>query len=345
MRNQIFTLGGERAPLCAKLVPHRGGGRRCDAIGGSLRHWRWPCLQPSASARPASARRGRRVRRPDPERRQLHEQLRPDPEGERTRPVRERHRDVAVRGDLVGRADQQSRPLRRLESVGQRRHSLRRSERLAESPGAGSSTRPIPTPIFRSPGSISSTTGSSTRAATRTWRPRTSPSCPPSSIRPTSRPRSTHRSLSTPRADSWPTTRASTPTRCSTTRSAPRAAASMIPRARTAPSSIRPRTTSSEDVLRCLTAQVMRTAPCPVLVVRELGVSLSQGTRERGPDAIGFKKVLVPLDFSECSRVGLDYVSVSRASFDRALFCSFIVSFLRRPMRLVPGIPRSRVQS
>ena len=37
------------------------------------------------------------------------------------------------------------------------------------------------------------------------------------------------------------------------------------------------------------------------------GVSLAKERARRGRTPLGFKKVLVPLDFSECSRVGLDY--------------------------------------
>ena len=55
------------------------------------------------------------------------------------------------------------------------------------------------------------------------------------------------------------------------------------------------------------TASVVRTAPCQVLVVRELEY-LSAGERARGGRTpLHFKKVLVPLDFSECSRVGIEY--------------------------------------
>ena len=61
------------------------------------------------------------------------------------------------------------------------------------------------------------------------------------------------------------------------------------------------------------TASVVRTAPCPVLVVRELEY-LSAGERaRRGRTPLHFKKVLVPLDFSESSRVGINYaLGVSR---------------------------------
>jgi len=55
------------------------------------------------------------------------------------------------------------------------------------------------------------------------------------------------------------------------------------------------------------TAQVVRTASCPVLVVRELEHLSSEQRARRGRTPLQFRKILVPLDFSECSRVGLNY--------------------------------------
>jgi nucleotide-binding universal stress UspA family protein len=52
------------------------------------------------------------------------------------------------------------------------------------------------------------------------------------------------------------------------------------------------------------TAQVVRTAPCPVLVVRELDYLSAEERARRGRTPLQFQKLLVPLDFSECSRVG-----------------------------------------
>src|SRR5262249_14621705 len=67
------------------------------------------------------------------------------------------------------------------------------------------------------------------------------------------------------------------------------------------------------------TAQVVRTAPCPVLVVRELDY-LSAGERaRRGRTPLQFKKVLVPFDFSECSRVGLHYALGVAREFQSSL--------------------------
>jgi len=61
------------------------------------------------------------------------------------------------------------------------------------------------------------------------------------------------------------------------------------------------------------TAQVVRSAPCPVLVVRELDYLRAEERARRGRTPLQFKKILVPLDFSECSSVGLAYaVGVAR---------------------------------
>jgi nucleotide-binding universal stress UspA family protein len=54
------------------------------------------------------------------------------------------------------------------------------------------------------------------------------------------------------------------------------------------------------------TAQVVRSAPCPVLVVRDLEHLSGQERARRGRTPLQFQKILVPLDFSECSRVGLN---------------------------------------
>ena len=52
------------------------------------------------------------------------------------------------------------------------------------------------------------------------------------------------------------------------------------------------------------TESVVRNAPCPVLVVRDKDESTSQRAR-RAP--LQFQKILVPLDFSDASRLGLEY--------------------------------------
>ena len=52
------------------------------------------------------------------------------------------------------------------------------------------------------------------------------------------------------------------------------------------------------------TESVVRNAPCPVLIVRDKDESTSQRAR-RAP--LQFRKILVPLDFSDASRLGLEY--------------------------------------
>lgn len=55
------------------------------------------------------------------------------------------------------------------------------------------------------------------------------------------------------------------------------------------------------------TARVVRSAPCPVLVVRNLEDQSVRQRARRGRTPLQFQKIQVPLDFSECSRLGLDY--------------------------------------
>lgn len=52
------------------------------------------------------------------------------------------------------------------------------------------------------------------------------------------------------------------------------------------------------------TERVVRDAPCPVLVLRE---KERASAKERGRTLVQFRKILVPVDFSENSRVGLEY--------------------------------------
>jgi nucleotide-binding universal stress UspA family protein len=75
------------------------------------------------------------------------------------------------------------------------------------------------------------------------------------------------------------------------------------------------------------TAEVVRTARCPGLVVRELVYVSSKERARRGRTPLQFKKLLVPLDFSDCSRVGLDYALDVAREFRSSvlLFHSIIV--------------------
>jgi nucleotide-binding universal stress UspA family protein len=58
--------------------------------------------------------------------------------------------------------------------------------------------------------------------------------------------------------------------------------------------------------------RVVRYSPCPVLVVRP-------GTAKARKPQLGFKKILVPLDFSECSMKGLAYAKAWARQFESTL--------------------------
>jgi nucleotide-binding universal stress UspA family protein len=70
------------------------------------------------------------------------------------------------------------------------------------------------------------------------------------------------------------------------------------------------------------TESLVRNAPCPVLVVRE-----KEDTKPRKAP-LRFRKILVPLDFSEASRLGLEYALSFAQEFDArlVLFHSVFVS-------------------
>lgn len=55
------------------------------------------------------------------------------------------------------------------------------------------------------------------------------------------------------------------------------------------------------------TEEVVRNAPCPVLVVREKEAASVKQRARRGRTPLQFRKILVPVDFSENSRLGLEY--------------------------------------
>jgi len=55
------------------------------------------------------------------------------------------------------------------------------------------------------------------------------------------------------------------------------------------------------------TESVLQNAPCPVLVVREKERSSTKQRARKTRSALHFRKILVPLDFSEPSRLGLEY--------------------------------------
>jgi nucleotide-binding universal stress UspA family protein len=53
--------------------------------------------------------------------------------------------------------------------------------------------------------------------------------------------------------------------------------------------------------------RIVRYSPCPVLVVRGADQERKANGNGRLPRTINFRKILVPVDFSECSMVGLNY--------------------------------------
>lgn len=55
------------------------------------------------------------------------------------------------------------------------------------------------------------------------------------------------------------------------------------------------------------TERVVRQAPCPVLVVREKEQQSTKKGARKGRTALQFRKILVPVDFSTPSRLGLEY--------------------------------------
>lgn len=73
------------------------------------------------------------------------------------------------------------------------------------------------------------------------------------------------------------------------------------------------------------TQRVVRGAPCPVLVVRENEHFSAKERARRGRTPLQFQKILVPLDFSECSRVGLDYALGFAREFRSSLLLFYSV--------------------
>jgi nucleotide-binding universal stress UspA family protein len=90
------------------------------------------------------------------------------------------------------------------------------------------------------------------------------------------------------------------------------------------------------------TESVLRNAPCPVLVVREnVRRSKGPGARKARP-ALQFRKILVPLDFSEPSRLGLEYALGFAEEFHATvvLFHSVFVSpYLMGNRVTAPQVP------
>lgn len=73
--------------------------------------------------------------------------------------------------------------------------------------------------------------------------------------------------------------------------------------------------------------RVVRYSPCPVLVVRGNDRKNKEGANGNPQRAIGFKKILVPIDFSACSLKGLAYAKKLAKEFDASLVLLHSVHF------------------
>lgn len=72
--------------------------------------------------------------------------------------------------------------------------------------------------------------------------------------------------------------------------------------------------------------RVVRYSPCPVLVMRG-GDREKAGRRKFSRGALGFRKILVPIDFSECSMRGLTYAQAFASQFNSRLLLLNSVHF------------------
>ena len=75
------------------------------------------------------------------------------------------------------------------------------------------------------------------------------------------------------------------------------------------------------------TERLVREAPCPVLVVRDKESQSARVGARAGRSPLQFRRILVPVDFSESSRLGLDYALRVAQAFraDLVLFHSVFV--------------------
>ena len=72
-------------------------------------------------------------------------------------------------------------------------------------------------------------------------------------------------------------------------------------------------------VLGSTAERVVRYSPCPVLVVRVGRKTITGGNGASRPPALRIKKILVPIDFSDCSMKGLAYAKGLAKKLDAAL--------------------------
>ncbi|MEO7166859.1 MAG: universal stress protein [Chthoniobacterales bacterium] len=101
-------------------------------------------------------------------------------------------------------------------------------------------------------------------------------------------------------------------------------------------------------LLGSTTERVVRQAPCPVLVVREGKHQSTRKSARKGRTALKFRKILVPIDFPECSRLGLEYALGFAREFRAGLvlFHSiFVHAYMlgdQHAAREVPGLNATR---
>jgi nucleotide-binding universal stress UspA family protein len=72
-------------------------------------------------------------------------------------------------------------------------------------------------------------------------------------------------------------------------------------------------------VLGSTAERVVRYSPCPVLVVRGGDRKKKAGHNGKSPRALRFRKILVPIDFSDCSMKGLTYAKALAKQFGSKL--------------------------
>jgi nucleotide-binding universal stress UspA family protein len=90
------------------------------------------------------------------------------------------------------------------------------------------------------------------------------------------------------------------------------------------------------------TERVVREAPCPVLVVRDKEFQSAKERTRRGWSPLQFRKILVPVDFSESSRLGLDYALRFAQAFraNLVLFHSvFVPAYVLADEYTARGVP------
>jgi nucleotide-binding universal stress UspA family protein len=81
-------------------------------------------------------------------------------------------------------------------------------------------------------------------------------------------------------------------------------------------------------VLGSTAERVVRYSPCPVLVVRQLdGKKKAGGNGKMLRRPLSFRKILVPIDFSDCSMKGLEYAKALAKQFESTLVLLHSVYF------------------